>query len=778
MFLLTVQVLNSQSLEEIERSTVEVDNVLDRARASDSDTEKERLATQTLNIARSLRYDGGIIRSSMLLGEVSARAGKTEQALQYYLEAEAKVISTGNRVAQLSIQTALGDLFFKEKLYENARRYYHEVLVLQPNDYRIKEKIADACLLNMQFDSAEYFYKTLIFKYKEEGNNGRLVQIYQKLANAYDQKGDAGKSLYYYLPIEDLVERFGTSQERGLLYNNLGRQYAALRDFPKALEYFQKAELQCVYITCDYPEVMFANMGIALHNTGDTKKGIEYLLKAQAILAARGDKAALANIEHLMATVYFSNNDLYNALTHNNESIRFAKETKQFTVLADAYRTAADLYHDLYDFEKAFEFYREYLNILDSVRLEEQSRLQRLNQQRTLLASAEGQIKFLITRQNIKDLELSQERFERERLELLNKNLELETRRSEDEVLLLQKQKEVDQAQLREQTLQALRARQELRLAAQNFDAEKQQRIIAELRQQEKIDSAQGLAREREVELLRRDKDISQLELDKQASFQRFAYGVGISLTVILGLLAVMWWFARRASRRLKGQNKRIQIQNREIEEERRKSDVLLRNILPDEVAEELKTRGYATPHNYESATVVFTDFVNFTQLSTQLTPKQLIDELDACFLAFDEICDRHGLEKIKTIGDAYMCAGGLPIPNETHPFDAVRAALDMCDWLKTRNRDNPNAIFRYMRIGIHTGPVVAGVIGKNKFAYDIWGDAVNLASRLEALGEPNRINISEETAEAVKGQFKVSYRGKKEVHNKGLVGMYFVEAE
>jgi class 3 adenylate cyclase len=649
---------------------------------------------------------------------------------------------------------------------------------LQPNDYRIKEKIADACLLNMQFDSAEYFYKTLIFKYKEEGNNGRLVQIYQKLANAYDQKGDAGKSLYYYLPIEDLVERFGTSQERGLLYNNLGRQYAALRDFPKALEYFQKAELQCVYITCDYPEVMFANMGIALHNTGDTKKGIEYLLKAQAILAARGDKAALANIEHLMATVYFSNNDLYNALTHNNESIRFAKETKQFTVLADAYRTAADLYHDLYDFEKAFEFYREYLNILDSVRLEEQSRLQRLNQQRTLLASAEGQIKFLITRQNIKDLELSQERFERERLELLNKNLELETRRSEDEVLLLQKQKEVDQAQLREQTLQALRARQELRLAAQNFDAEKQQRIIAELRQQEKIDSAQGLAREREVELLRRDKDISQLELDKQASFQRFAYGVGISLTVILGLLAVMWWFARRASRRLKGQNKRIQIQNREIEEERRKSDVLLRNILPDEVAEELKTRGYATPHNYESATVVFTDFVNFTQLSTQLTPKQLIDELDACFLAFDEICDRHGLEKIKTIGDAYMCAGGLPIPNETHPFDAVRAALDMCDWLKTRNRDNPNAIFRYMRIGIHTGPVVAGVIGKNKFAYDIWGDAVNLASRLEALGEPNRINISEETAEAVKGQFKVSYRGKKEVHNKGLVGMYFVEAE
>ena len=727
-------------------------------------------------MARSLRYDGGIIRSSLLLGEVCARAGKTEQALQYYLEAEAKILSTGNRAAQLAVQNALGDLFFQEKLYTNARRYYREVLLVQPNDFRIKEKIADACLLDMRFDSAEYFYKELIVKFKEDGNNPRLVQIYQKLANAYDQNGDAGKSLYYYLPIEDLVERFGTSQERGLLYNNLGRQYAALRDFPKALEYFRKAELQCIYITCEYPEVMFANMGIALHNTGDTKQGIEYLLKAQAILAARNDKAALANLEHLMATVYFSSNDLYNAISHNNEAIRFARETKQFTVLSSAYKTAADLYHDLYDFEKAFEFYREYLNIIDSVRLEEQSRLQRLNQQRTLLAAAEGQIKFLITRQNIKDLELSQERFERERLELLNKNLELETRRSEDEVLLLQKQKEVDQAQLREQTLQALRARQELRLAAQNFDAEKQQRVIAALRQQEKIDSAQGLAREREVELLRRDKDIAKLELDKQANFQRFAYGLGSLLLVILGLLGAGWLFSRRASRRLKGQNRKIQAQNKEIEEERRKSDVLLRNILPDEVAEELKTRGYATPHNYESATVLFTDFVNFTSLSTKLTPKELIDELDTCFLAFDEICERHGLEKIKTIGDAYMCAGGLPIPNETHAGDAVGAALDMCAWMEKRNADNVNAVFRYMRVGIHTGPVVAGVIGKNKFAYDIWGDAVNLAARLEELGEPNRVNISAETAKAVKGSFEIIHRGEKEVHNKGLVNMYFVE--
>ena len=768
--------MSSQNPEEIERSTVEVDNILDRARIVAGDLEKERLANQALKIANDLHYDGGAMRSLIILGEIAGRANDATRALQYYLEAEAKILNTGNSPAQAIAQTTLGDFFFKEKLYSNALRYYQGVLVLRPNDDKIKEKIADAFLQDMRFDSAEFFYKQLIVKYKQERNDPRLVQIYQKLARAYDQRGDAGKSLFYYLPIEALIEQSGTLQERALLYNNLGRQYAAQRDFAKALEYFEKAELQCVYIPCEYPEVMYSNMGIALHNTGNTKKGIDYLLKAHAILSARNDGAALANLEHLMATVYFSNNDLYNALSHNNESIRFAKATQQYTVLAEAYKTAADLYHDLYEFEKAFEYYREYLNIIDSVRLEEQSRLQRLNQQRTLLAAAEGQIKFLITRQNIKDLELSQERFERERLELKNKNLELETRRKEDEVLLLQKQKEVDQAQLREQTLQALRARQELRLAAQNLDAEKQQRLIAEFQQQQKIDSVHELSHAQELELLRRDKDIAQLELDKQANFQRFAYGVGGLLTVILGLLGIGFLFARRTSRRLKGQNKRIQAQNMEIEEERRKSDGLLRNILPDEVAQELKGRGYATPRNYESATVLFTDFVNFTLLSTELSPKELIDELDVCFLAFDEICERNGLEKIKTIGDAYMCAGGLPVPNDTHPFDAVRAAMEMCDWLEKRTSDNPNALFRYMRIGIHTGPVVAGVVGKNKFAYDIWGDAVNLASRLEALGEPNRVNVSKETAQAISKEFKVTYRGKKDVHNKGLVEMYFVE--
>ncbi len=121
------------------------------------------------------------------------------------------------------------------------------------------------------------------------------------------------------------------------------------------------------------------------------------------------------------------------------------------------------------------------------------------------------------------------------------------------------------------------------------------------------------------------------------------------------------------------------------------------------------------------------------------------------------------------------MCAGGLPIPNDTHPADAVKAALEMVEWLERRNRENPEALLNEMRIGIHTGPVVAGVVGKNKFAYDIWGDAVNLAARLEEHGESGKINVSRATAEAVQGQFKTTPRGKIDVHNKGMVEMYFI---
>jgi adenylate cyclase len=208
------------------------------------------------------------------------------------------------------------------------------------------------------------------------------------------------------------------------------------------------------------------------------------------------------------------------------------------------------------------------------------------------------------------------------------------------------------------------------------------------------------------------------------------------------------------------------------------RSETLLLNILPKQIAEELKANGKAEAKHFDEVTVLFTDFKNFTQIAEKLSPTDLVTELDTIFAVFDNIISKHKLEKIKTIGDSYMCAGGLPTPGNTHAVDAVNAALEIREFISQhiRNRRDEGKDPFEIRIGIHSGPVVAGIVGKIKFAYDIWGDTVNLASRMESSGEPGRINISGSTYELVKDQFHCTHRGKIKAKNKGEVDMYFVD--
>lgn len=256
---------------------------------------------------------------------------------------------------------------------------------------------------------------------------------------------------------------------------------------------------------------------------------------------------------------------------------------------------------------------------------------------------------------------------------------------------------------------------------------------------------------ERAMEIKDKDLQIASLEVSKKQNVQWF-------------FIAGLWLLAGIVGLMFRG--------NRLIKKEKKRSDDLLLNILPSEVAEELKDTGGAQARHFDQVSVLFTDFVNFTEIAEQLSPEALVQELHACFSAFDQIIEKHGMEKIKTIGDAYLAVSGLPVANPKHACACVEAGLEIREYIKKRKAGGgPFDI----RIGIHSGPVVAGIVGVKKFAYDIWGDTVNTAARMEQHGEAGHVNISRTTRDLVYEDFTCQERGKVAAKNKGNLEMYFI---
>ena len=271
------------------------------------------------------------------------------------------------------------------------------------------------------------------------------------------------------------------------------------------------------------------------------------------------------------------------------------------------------------------------------------------------------------------------------------------------------------------------------------------------------------------------DMELSNQKLanEKQAqTSQLYLLGLSLGAVILIGISYLLYYNRQK--------NKELAEKNRVIEEERKRSDELLLNILPQDIIDELRSQGKTNAKSYQMASVLFADIKDFTKISETMSPEELVSSLDSYFEAFDKIVEGSKVEKIKTIGDAYVCVGGVPIANENNPEEVVRLALGFQKAvlrLKAEREAAGRQCFDF-RIGIHTGPLVAGVVGIKKFAYDIWGDTVNMAARMQQQGEPYQINISEDTYHIIKHKFSCSYRGRISVQGKGDIAMYFVDRE
>lgn len=271
--------------------------------------------------------------------------------------------------------------------------------------------------------------------------------------------------------------------------------------------------------------------------------------------------------------------------------------------------------------------------------------------------------------------------------------------------------------------------------------------------------------KEKEIALLNRDNELNKAEIEKAMVTKRYFLAISVLLLAIAMGVIFQYRFIKRS--------------NRQLAEERNKAENILLNILPKETAEELKVSGKIRAKEFDQITVLFTDFKGFSIVAEEIKAEDLVKSVDYYFSKFDEITEKHNLEKIKTIGDSYMCAGGLPTENKTNAEDAFNAALEILKFVKETEKNPPKGIYPFqIRIGINTGPVVAGVVGTKKFQYDIWGSSVNIAARMESNSLPGRINVSENTYQLLKDKAEFNYRGIVKVKNAQSLKMYFLEED
>ena len=565
----------------------------------------------------------------------------------------------------------------------------------------------------------------------------RKAYMLKNVGLAYYYKGEFVDVLDNWRASLNTFKRINHSKGISNLLNNIGAVYYSSGDYPKAIDYYLKS-LRIAEKNKDKLRegTSLQNIGAVYLDTKDNRSAQKYLLQALNVFNSINYEKGIATVSINLTDVYLNIDSLDKALAYAVKA-RNILEKLEDPNIPSALISIANIYNRQNNYFKAIE------EAKIAYRIAEKNGSKPFLQKTTVVLGNN----YNQTNQLDKAVRSFQEAIELRKS--IGSNLDLQYAYEG----LKTTYKLLGNYEKSSQTQDSL-----LEINKQLFDIEKNNKI-ANLQLEFNLEK-----RESEIALLNVDNALKSEEIAKAELQRNFFTAISLFLLALIGGVGYLYQFAKR-------KNKIISAQKVE-------SDNLLKNILPVETAEELKKNGKVLPKEYDFCTVLFTDFVNFTKASANESPDTIVSSLDYYFKNFDEIITNNHLEKIKTIGDAYMCAGGLHGKNQSKVAitkNTVKAATDIIEFVeKTIENPPPQIVPFQIRIGIDSGPILAGVVGKTKFQYDIWGDTVNVASRMETNSQPNKINVSENIYSNLKDHLQFVYRGMIDVKNKGMMKMYF----
>ena len=586
-------------------------------------------------------------------------------------------------------------------------------------------------------DLAQKYANDAIELAKEINYKKGLAYGYKNLGLPLYFKGELNNELIgYWDKSLEIFEEIGDKQGISNLQNNIGSIYQTKGDDPTALQYF----LNSVRLAEEIGDSLriataYLNIGSVYSNEDFTlNQALKAYKKSQKIFDAIGYQEGVGYAAINTAELYLKDKDPKSAINVLKESL-VALE-KSGGNIATSLILMGQAHSALEDFRKADSYLRDAIAVAvqKDASIEESKAYIELgnlyNKQDKLLKAADNYFKGL---------------------DLIESTQVYRVKRDVYDGLASTYSKlgDYENAYTYQKLFSAMRD------TIRNSDYEK---TLGNLRFQFDIEN-----KEKEIALLNTENELTQVELERaKVSKRYFLVIAALLLLIVIGYVS-RYRFVKRS--------------NKKLAEERNKAETILLNILPKETAEELKLSGKIKAKEFKEITILFTDFKEFSVAAEEITPDILVKTVDYYFSKFDEIIEKNNLEKIKTIGDAYMCAGGLPTKNKTNATDAFNAALEIMKFVNETEKNPPKGIHPFqIRIGINTGPVVAGVVGTKKFQYDIWGSSVNIAARMESNSIAGKINVSENTYQLLKDKIPFTYRGVIKVKNSQSLKMYFAE--